>query len=269
MADAPVPAQEPVQISPWADPPPARPAQAPATPGSELFWGLVSTLLLAGWIGLWAGWIGAAALVGGVFVHEFGHLLVINWAGCGPSRIRIIPFFGGAATMSRPPPSEFVGVLIALAGPAFGLLAAVPFYVAAEATGEQGWLAGAFYVGALNLINLLPAAPLDGSKALGPALARIHPLLERAVMGVIAAVALAWALWRGSWLFGAVIAMGALRALAAGTARPPVRRLGLSEWAGAVGLYLAVVGLCGLVAAAAARGAGPELLQFGRLGALQ
>src|SRR5438046_2621142 len=91
------------QVSPWgtADaigPAPATPARAPSA-ASEWTWGLISTVLLAGWIALWAGPLGAVALVGGVFVHEFGHLLVINWAGAGPSRIRIIPFFGGAATM--------------------------------------------------------------------------------------------------------------------------------------------------------------------------
>ena len=31
----------------------------------------------------------------GLFVHEGGHMLVINALGCGPSRLRIIPFLGG------------------------------------------------------------------------------------------------------------------------------------------------------------------------------
>lgn len=226
-------------------------------------------MLLAGWIALWAGWIGAVALVAGVFVHEFGHLMVINWAGCGPSRIRIIPFFGGAATMRRAPATDFVGVLIALAGPAFGLVAAAPFFVAAQLIGQPGWLVGAFYVGALNLINLVPAAPLDGSKAFGPALARIHPLVERGVMGLVAAVALAWALLSGNWLFGLVIAVGAVRALAGGRARSPSRPLSGVEWLGAVSLYLLVVGLCAAVTLVAASGAGIELSGFGRLGAFR
>jgi Zn-dependent protease len=263
MADAPT--TEPAAVSPWgtADAPAA--AAAPtAQPSrlSEFVWGLISTLLLAGWIGLWAGWLGAVALVGGVFVHEFGHLMVINWAGCGPSRIRIIPFFGGAATMTRAPDNDFTGVLIALAGPAFGLLAAIPFFLASELTGQRGWQAGAFYVGALNLINLAPAAPLDGSKALGPALARIHPLLERAVMVAVALAALAWALQRGSWLFGMVIAFGALRAFAAGGVRPPARPLTAIEWAGSVALYLAVVAACAAVMLIGAEGGGVRLISF-------
>lgn len=272
MAETPI-VTEAAPISPWGPPADAPPTPQPerlakATPASEFVWGLISTLLLAGWISLWAGWLGAVALVGGVFVHEFGHLMVINWAGCGPSRIRIIPFFGGAATMRRAPDNDFMNVLIALAGPAFGLTAAIPFVVLAEVTGSHAWLAGAFFVGAMNLINLAPAAPLDGSKALGPALARIHPWLERAALAVIAILALAWSLQRGSWLFAGVIAFGALRAFTAGQMRPASRALSGVEWLGSVALYALVVGACLAVTlwAAAGAGIGLRLLPFSGFG---
>jgi hypothetical protein len=262
------------QVSPWGtadapvEVPGTAPARRPTSPASEFAWGLVSTLLLAGWIAFWAGPLGAVALVGGVFVHEFGHLLVINWAGAGPSRIRIIPFFGGAATMSRAPDSDFKGVLIALSGPAFGLLAALPFWGLAAFTGQRWWLTGAFYIGALNLINLAPAAPLDGAKAVGPALARIHPQLERAALVAIALVALAWLIARGSLLFALVIAFGALRAFVARGAPPASRPLSLVEWLASVALYFLVIGACAAVMLAAANGAGLSLaiprLGFGR-----
>ena len=271
MAETPI--TEPGTGGPWDIPDaattPAAPIAVarPASPASEFAWGLVSTLLLAGWVALWAGPLGAVALVGGVFVHEFGHLLVINWAGAGPSRIRIIPFFGGAATMSRAPDSDFKGVLIALAGPAFGLLFALPFWGLAAYTGQRAWLAGAFYVGALNLINLAPAAPLDGAKAFGPVLARIHPQLERAALVVIALVALAWAIRRGSFLFAIVIAFGALRAFAAGGVRQASRPLSVLEWASSLALYAAVIGACAAVTLAAASAAGITLAipRFGGL----
>ena len=267
MAETPI--SDSAAVSPWgtadgvADAPP--PSARPASPASEFAWGLISTLLLAGWIALWAGPLGAVALVGGVFVHEFGHLMVINWAGAGPSRIRIIPFFGGAATMRRLPDSDFKGVLIALAGPAFGLVAALPFWGLAAFTGERAWLVGAFYVGSLNLINLAPAAPLDGSKAFGPVLARIHPQLERAALVVIAMVALAWAISRGSWLFAAVIAFGALRAFVASGASPSSRPLSATEWVSSLALYAIVIAACLGVTLAAANGAGIglTLFQFG------
>jgi Zn-dependent protease len=114
-------------------------------------------------------------------------------------------------------------------------------------------------VGALNLINLAPAAPLDGAKAFGPVLARIHPQLERAALVVIALLALAWAIGRGSFLFAIVIAFGALRAFAAGGARPASRPLSLPEWLASVALYAGVVGACAAVTLLAANAAGIAL----------
>ncbi len=241
-------------IAPWGarspgEPAPAEPAP-PAPPGprsrlANVAWGALSTLLLAAWVAWFAGPMGALALVGGVFVHEFGHMMVINWAGAGPSSLRIIPFFGGAATMRRLPDSDFKGVLIALAGPAFGLVAALPFVLADYVTGERDWLVGAFYVGVLNLVNLAPAAPLDGSKALGPVLARIHPWLERAVLLAIAALVLAWAISTGNLIFALVIVLGAVRAfLMTRHPRPSARPLDFGEWLIGLGLYLIVVAMC-------------------------
>lgn len=259
----PIPA--PPIASPWGprtgEPSPAFGADAAAPTQSRLAnlaWGTVSTLILAIWVALWAGPLGALALVGGVFVHEFGHVLVINWAGAGPSSIRIIPFLGGAASMRRAPDSDFKGVLIALAGPAFGLLAAVPFALVGEFSGQKPWLAGVFYVGALNLINLAPAAPLDGAKALGPVLGRIHPWLERIVLLVIATVVLAWALFTGNWLFALVVALGAVRAFLMTRGRPFARPLTAIEWLAALGLYAVVVALCAAVTMWAIRAGGVE-----------
>ena len=255
--------QDAVVVATPVAPAPAKPRRSPA---NSLLVGALSTLALAVWIALWAGPLGALALVGGVFVHEFGHVMMINAAGSGPSSIKIIPFFGGAATMRRLPESDFKGVLIALAGPAFGLVAAIPFAIAAYLTHERSWIVGAFYVGALNLINLAPAAPLDGAKAIGPALARIHPLLERTMLVLVAVLALAWAVQRGSLIFAAVIALGALRAFAAAPPRAAARPLTTDEWIAAVALYVATVSLCVVVTVWAA-GAGGIKLAIPFLGA--
>ena len=90
------------------------------------------------------------------------------------------------------PESEWEGVKVSLAGPLFGLLAAIPFFILFLVLGGKVWLLGAVVIAAINLINLAPAPPLDGSRALGPVLARIHPMVEK----------------------GAMIAMGALVVLA-------------------------------------------------------
>ena len=92
-----------------------------------------------------------------------------------------IPFLGGLTIPSRPPPSELSGVMIALAGPALGILMVLPQVGVFHLTGDPQWLIGAFFVTILNIFNLFPAPPLDGSRVLGPVLARVHPNLERVV----------------------------------------------------------------------------------------
>jgi Zn-dependent protease len=220
------------------------PAPPKPSPLAEIGWGIASTALLAAWLGWQMGWVWALAGVVGVFVHEFGHLLVINAMGFGPSRIRIIPFLGGAATMQRPPDTDFKGVVIALAGPVFGLLAAIPFFIATYETGDPRWAGGAVFIGLINLINLAPAPPLDGAKALGPALARIHPVVEKAALVMVGIAAVAWAVSTRNWIFGAFVGIATLGALRAPTLRAAARRLSTGEWIAAVGLWLIALALC-------------------------
>ena len=262
-------------VAPWGprsgEPaPPETPAAPPVRPpsaASTLLWGAVSTALLALFIAWQLGWLAALAIVFGVFVHEFGHVLVINWAGSGPSSIRIIPFLGGAATMKRAPDSEFKGVLIALAGPAMGLAATLPFFAAAALTGQSAWLAGAFFIGLLNFVNLAPAPPLDGSKALGPVLARIHPALERAALLMVGMLAVAWGVSHGSYIFAAFIGVSVMAAAFGRTIRPPARPLTWREWGVSLGLYAAVLALAAAVIGLSLGGALPaRLASFFRFG---
>ena len=224
---------------------PPRPRPQPSKAG-EILTAVVSAGLLAAWIGWQMGWIFALAGVVGVLVHESGHLIAINVMGFGPGRIQIIPFLGGAATPKRPADTEFKGVLISLAGPVFGLLAMAPFFIAQAVTGEDRWLGGAFFVAAINLLNLAPAPPLDGSKAFGPALAFIHPWLERVALVLVGAVVVLWSLQRGSLIFPAFVALSVFGSLRRRQLRPNARRLTLAEWGGSLGLYAAAVALCGM-----------------------
>ena len=73
-----------------------------------------------------------------------------------------MPFLGGAASPARAPESEFKDVPISLAGPVFGLVAVAPFFAAWMLTAENRWLSGALMIVAINLLNLVPAPPLDG-----------------------------------------------------------------------------------------------------------
>jgi len=100
----------------------------------------------------------------------------------------------------------------------------------------------------INLINLAPAPPLDGARALGPVLARIHPWVEQGVMLAIGAVVIVWAMTNGSYIFGTFLALGLFMHLRRGPRVSTARPLTNGETAKSVALYLATALACVAVA---------------------
>lgn len=207
------------------------------------------TLLFAAFIWWISGsWIIAVALIFGLFVHEYGHVLAMNRLGMGPAKIYVIPFLGGLAAGQRAPGSVWDGVIVSLAGPLFGLLAAIPFFGLYFLNGNPNWLIGAFVIAMINLLNLVPAPPLDGSKALGPVLARIHPRVEQGVLLVIGALVLIWAVTGGSYIFAVFLALALFGHFRRGPIIHPGRPLTGRETAMSVGLYVLTAAACVAVA---------------------
>ncbi|WAC59356.1 metalloprotease [Brevundimonas sp. SL130] len=226
--------------------------EEPVEKDQSLVWALLSTALMAGFL-WWAtgSAIVAGAVLIGLFVHEAGHAVVMNKLGMGPARIYIIPFLGGLAKGRRAPKSEWDGVLVSLAGPAFGLLAMIPFVGVWLATGQGEWLMGAFFIAMLNLVNLVPAPPLDGSKALGPVLTRVHPRLEQIVLLAIGVAVVWWGLSTGRFILAAFLALSVFSHLKRGVWRAAWGTLSWSEAGKSLALYLLTLAVC----AAAAVGA--------------
>lgn len=271
---------------PWSrkrSDPPARPPQGPfgaargdgpQTPsqGGRYVWNLISSLLLLGILAYLMGpYVAIGGLVG-VFVHEYGHVLAMNRLGCGPARIVIIPFLGGAAIPARPAETEFRDVLISLAGPSFGLLAMLPFAGLAVATGNAKWFKAAFFVAFINLLNLAPAPPLDGSKALGPVLARIHPMVEKAALVAVGGAAIWWAASREAWIMAVFLGLGVLQALRQDALRPAAFRLSPGQFGVSIALYVGAALLCIMALAISLNGMGKpasvesvaDIFAFGR-----
>lgn len=251
---------------PW-DPRPEEAAPAPAretprysarheTPqedkGQHPVWAVVSTLLMAGFLWFLTGsWVVAGAVLFGLFVHEYGHVLAMNRVGMGPARIYIIPFLGGLAKGQREPKSEWHGVLVSLAGPAFGLLAMIPFVAAGLALKAPEWLMGAFFIAMINLLNLLPAPPLDGSKALGPVLTRVHPRLEQVALLVVGGLAVWWGLSTGRLILAVFLGLAVFGHLRRGVWRAAWGRLSWPEAGRSLALYLLTAVVCAAAAIAA------------------
>ncbi|MFN3557998.1 MAG: metalloprotease [Brevundimonas sp.] len=247
----------------------------PVVQGQSPGWAILSTLLLGGLIYYWTrSFEIVAAVLFGVLVHEVGHMLAMNRLGMGPARIFIVPFFGGAAVGQRPAASEWHGVLVALAGPAFGLLAAAPFFALYGWTGQGIWLQCVVAIAFINLINLLPAPMLDGSRALGPVLAKIHPLVEKAVLLVIGLLAMVWGASNGSWIFVTFLGIALFSYLRRNDWRPDVRRLTVGEAFKSTALFALTIAACigigllailpGVESLGVAAGQGAGLFEIGR-----
>ena len=209
-------------------------------------WLIVSTLLMVGFLWLLTqSWVIAVSLMFALFVHEYGHVLAMNRLGMGPAKIYVIPFLGGLAKGTREPKSEWIGVLVSLAGPAFGLLAMLPLVGVWLFTGSREWMGAAFFVAMLNLINLLPAPPLDGSRALGPVLARVHPKLEKLVLLLIGVLAVGWGVMSGRYVLAIFLALAIWGHMTRGGLRTFDQPLSWGEARRALGLFLLTAIACG------------------------
>ena len=229
--------------------PPSSPGAPVIDKGQSLPWAIGSTLLLGGFIWLSTGsWVVAVAAIFGLFVHEYGHVLAMNRLGMGPAKIYIIPFLGGLARGQRNPDSEWHGVLVALAGPAFGLLAVLPAVGLWFATNDAAWMEGAFFIAMINLVNLAPAPPLDGSKALGPVLARIDPMVERAALILMGGLAVWWGVSTGRYILAVFLAITVLGSVRRGAWRPGEAKLTWPEAAKSLVLFLLTAALCAAAA---------------------
>ena len=165
--------------------------------------GTVFTMLLsfgAYWT-LW-GWKFAGGLVLSIYVHEMGHVAALRRFGIRATAPMFIPGFGALIRLKQHPANVVEDARVGLAGPRWGLAAALAAWAAHAVTGAPVWLAIA-HVGAwINLFNLLPIAPLDGGRA-------FHALSRPQRWLAVGALAAAWAISRdGLIVLLALVAIG-------------------------------------------------------------
>lgn len=161
------------------------------TKGKLLFSGFtqVGTVLsMSATLGLyWAawGWAFAFGIVLSIYVHEMGHIAALRRFGIRTSAPMFIPGFGAFVRLRQPLASAQEEARVGLAGPAFGLAAALACTVVWLATGSGAWGGIAQWGARLNLFNLIPMRPLDGGRGFAP-LSRV----QVALVSVGAALAL-------------------------------------------------------------------------------
>lgn len=164
---------------------------------------LKTLLSLLAFLGLyWAlfGWWFAIGFVGSIFLHEMGHYVVVRRYGFAAEGPVFLPGFGAYVRWRGANVDPVVRARISLAGPLFGLLAALASLLVYYATGAGVWLAVA-HVGAwINLLNLIPVFIFDGQSAMTP--------LSRQERMAVLVVALAMLLITGEYVL-LFIALGA------------------------------------------------------------
>lgn len=153
-------------------------------------------------------WLTIGVVVAILLAHELGHLAAMRLFGYRDTKVFFIPFFGAAASGRKDDASQAQRAIVFLAGPLPGIgLAAL-----CVAAVMRQWVAcppaGVFWalaaVLALNLLNLLPFAPLDGGRFISAILFSRRPWLETSCK-VAAAVAFGVAaVLLGDWLVGVI-----------------------------------------------------------------
>jgi Zn-dependent protease len=111
-------------------------------------------------------WQFAVVIMVSLGIHEAGHVWAMRRCGIPTKGFYFIPFFGGAAVPDRTWRTQKEHLYVALMGPIWGILVALPCIAAFLVTGNVLWAGIASWVAAINLINLLPIYPLDGGRVL-------------------------------------------------------------------------------------------------------
>lgn len=110
------------------------------------------------------GWKFAAGLVISIYIHEMGHVVALSRFGIKASMPTFIPGFGALIRMKQHPASAREDARVGLAGPLWGLGAALAALAIYQVTNAPIWAAIAQVGAWINLFNLLPIPPLDGGR---------------------------------------------------------------------------------------------------------
>jgi Zn-dependent protease len=145
------------------------------------------------------GWPLAVGIAGSIYIHEMGHVAMLRKLGIQAGAPLFIPGVGALVMLKERVTDPITDALIGLAGPVYGLGAAVAAWLVYQVTGTPIWLAIAELTGFLNLFNLIPIWQLDGARG-------FHALSRNQRWMVVGAIGLA--LWitgvKVLWLVGIV-----------------------------------------------------------------
>jgi Zn-dependent protease len=110
------------------------------------------------------GWPLALGLVMSIYIHEMGHVAMLRRLGISAGAPLFIPGVGALVMLKQHVSDPLTDAKIGLAGPVWGLGAAMTALGMYGVTRAPIWLAIAQLTGFINLFNLIPVWQLDGSR---------------------------------------------------------------------------------------------------------
>ena len=111
-------------------------------------------------------WPLAVGIIICIYIHEMGHVFVLQQLGIPASPPIFIPGLGAFVALRESPPTPHADARVGLAGPVWGLGAGLVAYGAFFATGNRDFGGIAQFTGLMNLFNLAPVWQLDGSRGM-------------------------------------------------------------------------------------------------------
>jgi len=130
------------------------------------------------------GWPLALGLVVSIYIHEMGHVAMLRRLGIAAGAPLFIPGVGAMVMLKEHVTDPITDASIGLAGPVWGMAAALGAWAIYFATGAPVWKAIGELTAFLNLFNLIPVWQLDGSRGFH-ALSRLDRWVAVAVIGVM------------------------------------------------------------------------------------
>jgi len=131
------------------------------------------------------GWKFAIGFVISIYVHEMGHIAQLRQYGIKSTAPLFLPGFGAVVFLKEKLATPAQDARVGLAGPIWGLGAALFCYAAAALTHNQFWLVLAQAGAMINLFNLIPVWQLDGGRA-------FHALTKAQRLRLTALAAVLW-----------------------------------------------------------------------------
>jgi Zn-dependent protease len=110
------------------------------------------------------GWPLALGLVLSIYIHEMGHVSMLRRLGIAAGAPLFIPGVGAVVMLKQHVSDPITDAQIGLAGPVWGLGAALAAVAVYAVTRTPVWFAIAEITGVINLFNLIPVWQLDGSR---------------------------------------------------------------------------------------------------------